>query len=176
MVDYSLPGPLLRVTPTTCNGPTAFDQRAVCCNDKPDPACIRRTCTLAWTVVLQNLSMTFTHPTRLWEACKQLRAAGGSRRASKCDGPSNWRSLADVSLNHSRCISRRTEEVDDDALSFTSASTTGTCTKLQGDAHLVEWWSASPEASPQPSTPAEWPNRHGGLTIIGLMESTAGRP
>ena len=120
--------------------------------------------------------MTFTHPTRLWEACKQLRAAGGSRRGSKCDGPSNWRSLADVSLNHSQCISRRTEEVDEDALSFTSASTTGTCTKLQGDAHLVEWWSASPEASPQPSTPAEWPNRHGGLTLIGLMESTAVRP
>ena len=45
--------------------------------------------------------MTFTHPTRLWEACKQLRAASGSRRRSKCDGPSNWRSLADVSLNHS---------------------------------------------------------------------------
>ena len=125
---------------------------------------------------LQSLSMTFTHPTRLWEACKQLRAAGGSRRGSKCDGPSNWRSLADVSLNDPRCISRRTVEVDEDALSFTSASTTGTCTKLQGDAHLVEWWSASPEASPQPSTPAEWPNRHGGLTLIGLMESTAGRP
>ena len=140
---------------------------------QPDPACIRR---VHPDCGLQSLSMTFTHPTRLWEACKQLRAAGGSRRGSKCDGPSNWRSLADVSLNHSRCISRRTEEVDDAALSFTSASTTGTCTKLQGDAHLVEWWSASPEASPQPSTPAEWPNRHGGLTIIGLMESTAGRP
>eukprot|EP00321_Phaeocystis_globosa_P002910 CAMPEP_0118847148 /NCGR_PEP_ID=MMETSP1162-20130426/92823_1 /TAXON_ID=33656 /ORGANISM="Phaeocystis Sp, Strain CCMP2710" /LENGTH=112 /DNA_ID=CAMNT_0006779339 /DNA_START=676 /DNA_END=1010 /DNA_ORIENTATION=+ len=93
--------------------------------------------------------MTFTHPTRLWEACKRLRAAGGSRRGSKCDGPSNWRALADVSLNDSPCISRRTVEVDEDALSFTSASTTGTCTKLQGDAHLVEWWSASPEASPQ---------------------------
>ena len=130
-------------------------------------------------LVLQSLSMTFTHPTRLWEACKRLRsAASGSRRGSKCDGRfrSNWRSLADVSLSHSRCTSRRTEEVDEDALSFTSASTTGPCTKLQGDAHLVEWWSASPEASPQPSTAAEWPNRHGGLTLIGLMESTAGRP
>ena len=130
-------------------------------------------------LVLQSLSMTFAHPTRLWEACKQLRAAGGSRRGSKCDGPSNWRSLADVSLNHSRCISRRTEEVDEDALSFTSASTTGTCTKLQGE-HLVEWWSASPEESPQPSTAAEWPNRHrtvACVTLIGpMMESTAGRP
>ena len=113
---------------------------------------------------------------RLWDAwiglCKRLTRWSRSRSR---DEPLR-RPLADVSLNHSRCTSRRTEEVDEDALSFTSASTTGTCTKLQGDAHLVEWWSASPEASPQPSTAAEWPNRHGGLTLIGLMESTAGRP
>lgn len=111
-------------------------------------------------MVLRSLGMTFTHLTRLWEACTQLRAARGSRRGSNGDDPSNWRSLADVkSLNHSRCTSSRTEAVDEDALSFTSASTTGTCTKLQGDADLVEWWSASPVASPQPSTAAKWPNR-----------------